>query len=141
LQERFTTQESAAKHRPSIQDTAAVTTTISTFKIEDPSRGPGRVDFRAPDEASVFEGTPKPKIQRDPSLPRRKPCTWYAAVTFRLGSPKLAEAKVSNFSGSKGGAGCLAPLTEAQALTCRSATHCEADHANVKCNMYFGTQS
>ncbi len=30
--------------------TAADMTTRSTFKIEDPSRGPGRVDFTAPDE-------------------------------------------------------------------------------------------
>ncbi len=37
------------------------------IKIEDPSRGPGRVDFRAPDEGFGLEGTPKPKILRDPS--------------------------------------------------------------------------
>ncbi len=42
-------------------------TTRCAFKIEDPSRGPGRVDFRAPDEGFGLEGTPKPKIQRDPS--------------------------------------------------------------------------
>ncbi len=41
--------------------TAAVTTTRSTFKIEDPSRGPGRVNFRGPDEGFGLEGTPKPK--------------------------------------------------------------------------------
>jgi hypothetical protein len=41
---------------------AAVITTRSTFKIEDPSLGPGRVDFRAPDEGFGLEGTPKPKI-------------------------------------------------------------------------------
>ncbi len=51
--------------------TAAVTITRSIFKIEDPSRGPGRVDFRGPDEAFGLEGTPKPKIQRDPSPPKR----------------------------------------------------------------------
>ena len=42
-------------------------TTRRAFKIEDPSRGPGRADFRAPDEGFGLEGTPKPKIQRDPS--------------------------------------------------------------------------
>ena len=47
--------------------TAADMTTRCAFKIEDPSRGPGRVDFRAPDEGFGLEGTPKPKIQRDPS--------------------------------------------------------------------------
>ena len=47
--------------------TAADMTTRSTFKIEDPSLGPGRVHFTAPDEGFGLEGTPKPKIQRDPS--------------------------------------------------------------------------
>jgi hypothetical protein len=60
--------------------TAADMTTRCTFKIEDPSRGPGRVDFRAPDEGSGLEGTPKPKIQRDPSRPKREPYIWAAAV-------------------------------------------------------------
>ncbi len=46
--------------------TAADITTRSTLKIEDPSRGPGRVDFRAPDKGFGLEGTPKPKIRRDP---------------------------------------------------------------------------
>ncbi len=46
--------------RPMFRDTAAVTTTRSTFKIEDPSPGLGRVDFGAPDEGFGFEGTPKP---------------------------------------------------------------------------------
>ncbi len=47
--------------------TAAVITTRSTFKIEDPSLGPKRVDLRAPDKGFGLEGTPKPKIQRDPA--------------------------------------------------------------------------
>ncbi len=47
-------------------------TTRYAFKIEDPSRGPGRVDFTAPDEEFGFEGTPKPKIQRDPSPPTKE---------------------------------------------------------------------
>ncbi len=47
--------------------TAAVTTTRCTYKIEDPSRGPGRVDLTVPDEGFGFEGNPKPEIQRDPS--------------------------------------------------------------------------
>ncbi len=55
-------------------------TTTCAFKIEDPSRGPGRVHFTAPDEGFGLEGTPKPKIQRDPSPPKRKPYMWYAAV-------------------------------------------------------------
>ncbi len=42
-------------------------TTRCAFKIEDPSRGPGRVEFTAPDEEFGLKGTPKPKIQRDPS--------------------------------------------------------------------------
>ncbi len=49
------------------ESTAAVTTTRSTFKIEDPSRGPVEVELTAPDEGFGFEDTPKPKIQRDPS--------------------------------------------------------------------------
>ncbi len=36
--------------RNRLYGTAAVTTTRSTFKIEDPSLGPGRIVFRAPDE-------------------------------------------------------------------------------------------
>ncbi len=47
--------------------TAVVTTTRSTFKIEAPSWGPGRVNFRAPDEGFGLERTPKPEIQRGPS--------------------------------------------------------------------------
>ncbi len=46
--------------------TAADMTTRCAFKIEDPSRGPGRIDFTAPDGGVGLEGTPKPKIQRDP---------------------------------------------------------------------------
>ncbi len=61
-------------------DTATDTTTRSTFKIEDPSRGPGRVDVRSPDEGFRLEGTPKPKIQRGPSPRKRRPYRWYAAV-------------------------------------------------------------
>ncbi len=44
------------------QGTAAGITPRSTFKIEDPSLGPGRVDFRDPDEGFGLEGAPKPKI-------------------------------------------------------------------------------
>ncbi len=44
-------------------------TTRSTFKIEDSSRGPGRVDFMALDEGFGFEGA------------KRKPYMWTAAVT------------------------------------------------------------
>jgi hypothetical protein len=51
--------------------TAADMTTRCAFKIEDPSRGPGRVDLRGPDEGFGLEGTSKPKIQRDPSPPKR----------------------------------------------------------------------
>ncbi len=44
--------------------------------------GPGRVDFRAPDEGFGLDGTPKPEIQTDPSPQKgegpfpskRKPC-------------------------------------------------------------------
>jgi hypothetical protein len=46
-----------------LPDTAAVTTTRSTFKLDDPSRGPGRVDVRGPG----LRGDPEPKIPRDPS--------------------------------------------------------------------------
>ena len=35
------------------------------FKIEDRSWGPGRIDFRAPDEGFGIEGTPNPKIRED----------------------------------------------------------------------------
>ena len=55
-------------------------TTRSTFKISDPSLGPRRVDFKAPDEGFGLEETPKPKIQGDPSPPKRKPYMWVAAV-------------------------------------------------------------
>ncbi len=63
--------------------TTAVTTTRSTFKIEDPSLGPGTVDFvrnvlfcfvriqegrfKAPDGGFRLKGAPEPKIRRDPS--------------------------------------------------------------------------
>ncbi len=53
-----------------IAGTAADMTTRCAFKIEDPSRCPGRVDFRTPDEGFGLEGTPKPQIQRDPSPPK-----------------------------------------------------------------------
>jgi hypothetical protein len=36
-------------------------TTRSTFKIEDPARGIGRVDFKGPDEGLCLEGTPPTK--------------------------------------------------------------------------------
>ena len=55
-------------------------TTRCAFKIEDPSRGPGRVDFTAPDEGFGFEGTPKPKIPRDPYPTKKKPYMLAAAV-------------------------------------------------------------
>ncbi len=55
-------------------------TTRCAFKIEDPSRGLGRVDFTAPDEGFGLDGTPKLKIQRDPSPQKRKPYMWAAAV-------------------------------------------------------------
>jgi hypothetical protein len=45
---------------------AVATTTRRPIKIEDPSRGPGRVDFRGTDKGFGLEGTPKPKIQRGP---------------------------------------------------------------------------
>ncbi len=64
--------------------TAADMTTRCAFKIGDPSRDPGRVDCRAQDEGFGLEGTPKPKIQRGPSLPKRKPYMWYAAVCRRV---------------------------------------------------------
>ncbi len=59
--------------------TAAEATTRSTFKIEDPSLGPGSVDFKAPDEGFGLEWTPKPKIQRGPS-PKKETLYGYAAV-------------------------------------------------------------
>jgi hypothetical protein len=46
--------------------TTAVTTTRSTLKIEDPSLGPGRVDFRAPGGGFRLQGAPEPKIRRGP---------------------------------------------------------------------------
>ncbi len=55
-------------------------TTKCAFQIEDPSRGPGRVDLRAPDEEFGLEGTPKPKFQSDPCPLKRKPYMWAAAV-------------------------------------------------------------
>ncbi len=61
-------------------------TTRSTFKIEDPSRGPGRDDFTAPDGGFGLEGTPKPKIQRDPFPKKRKPYMWAAAVGVITGA-------------------------------------------------------
>jgi hypothetical protein len=64
---------------PADTGTAAVITTRSTFEIEDPSLGPGRVDFRGPGEGFGHEGTPKPKIQWGPSQ-KKKPYMWYAAV-------------------------------------------------------------
>ncbi len=38
--------------------TAAVIITRSALKIEDPSLGPGRVDFRAPEKGFGLEGGP-----------------------------------------------------------------------------------
>ncbi len=69
--------------------TAADMTTRFAVKIEDPSAGPGRVDFRAPDEGFVLEGTLNPKIQRDPSPPKRKPYMWAAAVQISENVMKL----------------------------------------------------
>ncbi len=43
--------------------------------------------MKAPDEGFGLERTPKPKIQRDPSPPKRKPYMWYAAVNHRLALP------------------------------------------------------
>ncbi len=61
--------------------TAAVTTTRSTFKIEDPSWDPERVDPTATDEGFCREEAPDPKIQRGPSPPtKRKPYLWAAAA-------------------------------------------------------------
>ncbi len=60
-------QKATTSIRDATCPTPAVTTTRSTFEIEDPSLGPGRVDFRSPDEGFGLERTPKPKIQRDPS--------------------------------------------------------------------------
>ena len=39
--------------------TAAVTTARTTVKIEDPSRGPWREDFRGPDKGFGFGGDPE----------------------------------------------------------------------------------
>ncbi len=63
--------------------TAAATTTRSTFKIEDPSRGPGRVNFRGPEAGFGFEGTPKPKIQGDPP-PKKETLYVVRRCTFLL---------------------------------------------------------
>ncbi len=67
-------------------------TTRCAFQIEDPSRGPGRVDFRAPDEGFGFEGTPKPKIQRDTSPQKGNLIMWYAAVLLSSWWHGLGEA-------------------------------------------------
>ncbi len=64
-------------------DTAADTTTRSTFKIDDPSLGPGRVDLRGPDEGFGLEGTPKPKIQRDPSPKKETLYVGHRCTNFR----------------------------------------------------------
>ncbi len=69
-------------------ETAAVTTTRSTYKIEDPSRGPGRVHLRALDAGFCLEAVPEPKIRRDPSPPKRKPYMWAAAVNRRFWGSK-----------------------------------------------------
>jgi hypothetical protein len=79
--------------RKHLEYTAADMTTRCAFKIEDPSRGPGRVNFRALDEGFGLEGTPKPKIQRDPSPNKNKPYMWSAAVysvTSDPGKPRIA---------------------------------------------------
>ncbi len=47
--------------------TGAATTTRCTFEFEDPSPGPGRVEFRTPDGGFRLKGAPEPKIRRDPS--------------------------------------------------------------------------
>ncbi len=60
--------------------TAADMTTRCAFKIKDPSRGPGKIDFTAPEQGFGLEGTPKPKIQRDTYPPTRKPHMKAAAV-------------------------------------------------------------
>ncbi len=41
--------------------TAAVTTARSSFQIEDPSRGPGKVDFMTPDGGSRLQGARNPR--------------------------------------------------------------------------------
>ena len=73
-------------------------TTRSSFKIEDPSRGPGRVDFTAPDEGFGLEGTPEPKIQRGPFRPQRKPYKQIFKKHFRLcGNLEWGHANLSLF--------------------------------------------
>ncbi len=47
--------------------TAVATTTRCTSKIEDPSLGPGRIDFGAPDGEFRLKGAPEPEIRMDPS--------------------------------------------------------------------------
>ncbi len=58
-----------------LRNTAADMTTRRALKIEDPSRVSRRVDFTAPDGGFGLEGTPKPKIQRDPYPPQKIPYT------------------------------------------------------------------
>ncbi len=60
--------------------TVADISTRCAVKIKDPFLGPWRVDVKAPGEGFGLEGTPTPKIQRDPSPPKRKPYMWAAAV-------------------------------------------------------------
>ncbi len=73
-------------------------TTRCAFKIEDPSLGPGRVDCRAPDEGFGFEGTPKPKIQREPSPPqKRTPYMWDAAVSNQWPGTRTKQPYISTF--------------------------------------------
>ena len=55
-----------------VPGTAAITTTRSTFEIEDPSRGPGRVDFRSPDEGFGLEGTPQNLRSRGTRPPKKR---------------------------------------------------------------------
>ncbi len=45
-------------------------TTRCAFKIEDPSRGPGRVDFKAPDEGFASSG-PR-NLRSGGTLPQKK---------------------------------------------------------------------
>ncbi len=59
-----------SKVYPGVGHTAADMTTRCAFKIEDPSRGPRRVDFTAQDEGFCLEAVPEPKIRRDPSPPK-----------------------------------------------------------------------
>ncbi len=49
-------------------------------KIADPSLGPGRINFRGPDEEFGFEGVPKPKFERGSTSPKRKPSMWAVVV-------------------------------------------------------------